>query len=120
MVLEISDMNRQSLTREQVEHFHREGYLIVPELFEREELTPLRRELHEQVGRSAARLVAEGGMSDPHASEGFDTRLARIFADSPDNGVAIIRDIEGVAGGGFTGRAMFELIRHPKLLAAIE
>src|SRR3954451_6830196 len=112
-------MKLNGLSNQQVKHFHDEGYLIVPSLFEREELAPLRRELDEQVGRTAARLVDEGKMSDPHASDGFDTRLARIFADSRENGEAIIRDIEGVPGGGFTGRAMFDLIRHPSLLAAI-
>ena len=46
-------------------------------------------------------------MSDPHAGEGFDTRLAKIYDDSQENGVAVIRDIEGVAGGGLpAGRCL--------------
>lgn len=35
-----------SLTPEQIRHFHQEGYVIVPDVFDPAELEPLRRALH--------------------------------------------------------------------------
>ncbi len=55
-----------------------------------------------------------------HADEPFETRLAKIYADNRENGEAIMADLEGVAGGGYTGREMYNLLTHPRLLAALE
>jgi hypothetical protein len=113
-------MNAGSLSSTEVAHFLDEGYLILPTLFAPHELEPLRRELEAQVDRTVSRLKRQGKLADTHAQDDFSTRLARVFEDSRENGEAVMRDIEGVAGGGFTGRAMFDLIRHEKLLGAIE
>ena len=113
-------MQPRSLTPEQVRFFHDEGYLILNDLFPPQDLEPLKREMADQIDQCVRRLSDEGKIGNLHATEPFETRLARIHADSADNGKAIIRDLEGVAGGGFTGREMFNLIRHPNILAAIE
>jgi ectoine hydroxylase-related dioxygenase (phytanoyl-CoA dioxygenase family) len=113
-------MSSSTLTDCQTDFFREEGYLIVPDLWDPSELEPLREEMERFVSQTVEQLSREGKLTNRHAGEDFDHRLARIYADSPDNGRAIIRALEGIAGGGYTGREMFELIRHPKLLAAIE
>ncbi len=60
-------------------------------------------------------------MKNLHSRLGFDRRLAAIARDSrvSVNGVALIRYLEGLRGGGFHAPEMFEVISHPKLMAAV-
>jgi hypothetical protein len=108
-----------TLTARQVQFFRDEGYLIVPDLWDPNELTPLREEMHRFISGTIDELAREGKLTNRHDDADFEHQLARIHADSPDNGRAVIRALEGIAGGGYTGRQMYELLRHPKLLAAI-
>jgi hypothetical protein len=108
------------LTADQVKFFREQGYLIIQDLWEPNELEPLRAEMHAFIGGVIDELAADGKLTNRHEDADFDHQLAAIHADSAENGRAIIRALEGIAGGGYTGREMFELLRHPKLLAAIE
>jgi len=108
------------LSPAQVKFFSDEGYLIVKDVFASGELEPLRRELEERINGKAQELFAEGKLKNLHAGEPFDRRLARICDDSPENAHAIIRMLEGVAGGGHAGIEMFKVITHPNLLNVIE
>lgn len=101
----------------QLEFFHREGYLIVPDLFPPAALEPLRAELTELVHREALRLNAEGRLSRLYEEEPFERRLTRLHAEV---GEEILKAITGRGGGGHSGRALFELIIHPALLQAVE
>lgn len=107
------------LTPEQVEHFNREGYLIVPEVFDPAELEPLRQALHAAIREKVAELQRDGRLTDDHGELAFDQQLAAIYSDSKDNGEAVIRHLEGLRGGGFHSPEMFDLIAHPRLLAAV-
>ncbi len=107
------------LTPQQVQFFHEEGYLIVPDVFAPSDLEPLRQKLHAEIGKKARALKAEGKLKDLHARIGFDRRLAALYRDSAENGNAISRHLEGLRGGGFHAPEMFEVIAHPKLLAKV-
>ena len=107
------------LTPQQVQFFHEEGYLIVPDVFDPADLEPLRWKLHEEIGKMARALKAEGKLTNLHARLGFDRRLAAIYRDSPDNGNTISRHLEGLRGGGFHAPEMFDVIAHRKLLAKV-
>ena len=104
------------LTEQQRAFFDTKGYLIVPDIFAPAELEPVRGELHERINAKAAALA----LSNRHANEPFNRQLALIYNDNPDAAKAIIRDLEGQAGGGHAGLEMFRVITHPKLLAVIE
>jgi phytanoyl-CoA hydroxylase len=108
------------LSSEQNRFFDEEGYLIVKDIFDPAELEPLRRELEQRVDRKASELHRDGKLTNLWADESFDHRLSKIYHDSKDCGEAIVRDLEGVAGGGHTGAEMFKVISHPKLLAVVE
>ena len=107
------------LTPQQVQFFHEEGYLIAPNVFTPAELTPLRQALHRAVSKKARALKAAGKLKNLHAKLDFDHQLAAIHRDSEENGVALIRYLEGLRGGGFHAPEMFDVIAHPKLLAAV-
>ncbi len=113
-------MSNGTLSKREVDFFFNDGYLIVPDLWKPDEPELLRAEMHAFIGGVVEELARDGKLTNRHADADFDHQLARIQADSADNGRAIIRALEGVAGGGYTGQQMFELLRHPKLLAAIE
>ena len=109
-----------SLSSEQVAFFEREGYLIVPRVFDPADLQPLCREMEDIIDHTARRLQDEGKLTNLHADAPFETRLALIYQDSPDNGTEVIHALEGRAGGGHRGAEMFRMITHPKLLAVVE
>ncbi len=107
------------LTAQQVQFFHEEGYLIVPDVFDPADLEPLRRELAVAIDAKARSLQAEGKLTNLHAELGFDHRLAAIQRDSKENGEALMRHLEGLRGGGFHAPEMFDVISHPKLMAKV-
>lgn len=112
-------MNAPPLTPQQVQFFHEEGYLIVPDVFDPADLEPLRQELHREINRKVEALKAEGKLQDTHADLDFDHQLAAIQRDSKENGDAVSRHLEGLRGGGFHAPEMFEVISHPKLMAKV-
>ena len=113
-------MKTQSkLTPEQIRFFHEEGYVIVPDVFDPADLEPLRKALHAEIGNKVRELQAEGKLTDLHADLDFDHQLAAIHQDSAENGMAVMRHLEGLRGGGFHAPEMFEVIAHPNLLAAV-
>ncbi len=107
------------LTLQQVQFFHEEGYVIVPDVFDPGELEPLRRELAAAIEEKVQALKAEGKLTATHAELDFDHRLAAIYRDSKDNGEAVMHHLEGRNSGGFRAKEMFDMIAHPKLLAKV-
>ncbi|NUP98550.1 MAG: phytanoyl-CoA dioxygenase family protein, partial [Armatimonadetes bacterium] len=105
--------SRRGLAAAELAQFERDGYLLIPDLFDPAELQPLIREIEEVIDQQAARLLAEGLITDPFEGEGFLTRLTRLTAQSD-------KVYWALAGGQHCGRQMFELIRHPRLLDVAE
>jgi ectoine hydroxylase-related dioxygenase (phytanoyl-CoA dioxygenase family) len=110
----------RKLSAEQVAHFNEEGYLIVNDVFEPRELQPLREELTARIDDKINELSRAGKLQNLHTDQPFERRVTRIYRDSRDNGEAVMRHLEGKAGGGHCGIEMFRVITHPKLLAVIE
>jgi phytanoyl-CoA hydroxylase len=108
------------LSADQIAFFQREGYLIVPDIFAPGDLEPLRQEIATQVDHAARQLHAAGKLTNLHAAEPLERRLTRIYRDSAANASTVMASLLGRAGGGHRGREMFNVIKHPKLLAVIE
>jgi len=115
-----STASNPRLSSEQLRFFSDEGYLIVPDIFTPPDLEPVRQELANRIGWKVEQLASEGKLSQKHSGASFEERAARIWGDDTANGEAIMRDLEGVAGGGWTGPEMFKVITHRKMLAAVE
>ena len=107
------------LTPQQVQFFHEEGYIIVPDVFDPADLEPLRQELHAEIGKKTRELKSAGKLTDLHDDLDFDHQLAALHRDSKENGETLIRHLEGLRGGGFHAPEMFDLISNPKMLAAV-
>jgi phytanoyl-CoA hydroxylase len=108
------------LSEEQLSFFDQEGYLMVPDVFTPEDLAPLRNEIDDIVNLEAQRLHVAGKLHDTHAGTSFEHRLGLIYQDKPELAQEIIRAITGRAGGGHSGKGLFDLITHPGLLGTIE
>ena len=63
------------LTPKQLEFFHAEGYLHVPDALRAEDLDPVQAELEAIVDRAARRLVAEGKIDRDFSELPFEKRL---------------------------------------------
>lgn len=71
--------NQGSLTREQVDAYDTEGYLVLPGLLDHQDLATVRAALTEKVDMIAGELLTAGLIEDVLADEPFETRLARLF-----------------------------------------
>jgi phytanoyl-CoA hydroxylase len=108
-----------TLTPGQIDHFYREGYLVVPDVFDPADLEPLRQSLHEAIHTKSIELQEAGKLTDLHADLAFDQRLAAIHQDSPANGELLMKHLEGLRGGGFHSPEMFNIIAHEKITSAV-
>ncbi|MBI3972117.1 MAG: phytanoyl-CoA dioxygenase family protein [Chloroflexi bacterium] len=101
------------LAETQTAEFHREGYLVVEEVFGPEDLQPVRHEITRAIDRNAAQLVEAGELSRTYAEEPFDTRLTRITAETD-------KVYWSLASGKLHGTGIFKLLTNPKLLDLVE
>jgi ectoine hydroxylase-related dioxygenase (phytanoyl-CoA dioxygenase family) len=103
----------------EVEFFNREGYIVAENVFEPSDLEPLRAALTDAIDNKIEELRQAGRLTETYADLPFEKRLTRIYRDDADNGETVMRYLEGLRGGGFKGRSMYDLITHPKLLRAV-
>ncbi len=108
------------LSDEQIDSFHREGYLIVEDVFRDNDLNALRRELAEGIDEKIKALQSDGVLKNTYETEALETRLVKIFRDNEEIGRQIMCHLEGLGGSGYHGREMFNLIKHPKMLKLAE
>ncbi len=108
------------LSNEQIEFFHREGYLIVENLFQNDDLNALRRELADGIDEKIEQLRTDGLLTETYPSEPLETRLVKIYRDDEEIGRQIMYHLEGYGGGGYHGKEMFNLIQHPNMLKLAE
>jgi hypothetical protein len=101
------------LTPDQIAQFHREGYLVVEELFTDDDLRPVIEEISEEIDRRARELVAAGELSRMYAEDGFETRLTRITAETE-------KLYWSIASGQLSGPGIFGLLANPNLVDVAE
>ncbi|WP_299583906.1 phytanoyl-CoA dioxygenase family protein [uncultured Sunxiuqinia sp.] len=106
-------MKQLEISTEQKEFFKENGYLILEKVIENSDLQDVIDELNSEIDKRAKDLFAEGEISDLYANEPFETRLAKISAETPKLAVSIWNGI-------LHGPAIFELISNPKLLDVAE
>ena len=104
------------LSEAQADQYAKQGFVMVPNVFEPADLQPLRAEMTDVIHTAAIGLKAAGKISSLYEDEPFERRLTRIMAESEE----VIHALTGKGGGGHSGKAFFELITHEKLLTRIE
>ena len=103
----------RSLSSEEMAHFHREGFAVVPDLFDASDLQPVIEEISAEIDERAAALVKTGVLSHDYSEFGFATRLAHISRETDQVALAIWN-------GTLSGPAFFDLIKNPRLLDVAE
>ncbi len=104
-----------SLTTAEIAAYEAEGYLVLPDLLDDDDLEPARAAMMEKVDQMAADLVAAGLIPDPLVDEPFRTRLARLFDG--------LGEQEFLAyGRSWRDRlpGYFVLMSNPKIIDAVE
>ena len=102
-----------TLTPEQVTAFRENGYLVAEDVVTDADLAPLIAEYEAWIDRRARELQAAGKIADLQESEPFETRLARLYEQSPEitTGMDVMQ---------MRGPATFAFFRNPNLLDAVE
>jgi phytanoyl-CoA hydroxylase len=109
------------IPQDQVEFFHREGWLMVEGVFDdKADFDPLREEITGLLDDCVAKLIAEGTIFNAHSSLPFETRLTALVDDNPHLMQTFMSAIEGKEGGGLKGEAMFNVLTHSRLMDAVE
>jgi ectoine hydroxylase-related dioxygenase (phytanoyl-CoA dioxygenase family) len=104
-----------SLSRDQVEFYAREGYLVLPRLLDENDLEPIKRALSDKVDEIAAKMVKAGKLTETYAGEPFKTRLARMFEDKND-----VEFLEFGRSWRDRHPGYFLFMSNPKILDAVE
>ena len=103
----------KTLTNSQIHNFNENGYLLVEDALAPSDLNPIIAEFEAIVDKGASQLYAEGEIDSEFKTEGFDTRLAKITAQSP-----VV--FQKLFSGAHTGPALFDLLINSKLLDIAE
>jgi phytanoyl-CoA hydroxylase len=109
----MSTTQQWPMTTEQVRFFHDNGYVVLQDLIPPPDLQPVIDEITSEIDKRAEMLLAAGELKSTHASEGFETRLAKISQETSKLAVSIWNGI-------LHGPAIFHLISHPRLVDAAE
>lgn len=102
-----------SLTKEQIALFRDEGVLVAEGILTEEDLAPVIAEYTEWIDCKARSLAAEGKLTNLHAEQPFDRRLALLYAQTPEITGGL--DIMFVRGA-----ATFAFLKNEHLLDAVE
>ena len=113
------------LTREQIEQFHEDGYLAVDRLLDYElDIEPVIEEYQRLLDDLAEQWVAEGRLESAYSDLPFEERLVEVYRAGCDYYQAF--DI-ALPNGNIRadtpihlGPAVFNLLRSPRLLSAVE
>ncbi|RKP57341.1 hypothetical protein D7Z26_05035 [Cohnella endophytica] len=104
-----------SLTKEQIDFYNSEGYLVLPRLLSHEELAPAREAMNQKVSEIADELNAAGLVEDKLEDRPFKYRLAELFKDlTPEDFLKYGRSWRDRIPG------YFHLMSAPKILDAVE
>lgn len=107
--------NNGSLSQEQLRHYNEEGYLVLEDLLNEDDLRPVVESLQEKVDEIARALSASGLIEDLHEDASFDSRLALLFKGRSDEEFLKY-------GRSWRDRrpGYFDIMSNPKILDAVE
>jgi ectoine hydroxylase-related dioxygenase (phytanoyl-CoA dioxygenase family) len=104
-----------SLTAEQTDFYHRQGYLVVEHLLGDADLRPAREAMCRKVDAIAAELLERGLVDDLRRDSPFETRLAELFDGKTDE-----EFLEYGRSWRDRDPGYFELMANPRILDAVE
>jgi phytanoyl-CoA hydroxylase len=105
--------NSRGLTSDQIEFFHREGYLVLDDLFRSEDLQPAIDDINRAIDEKVAELLRSDELTQSYAEYDFEHRLAEIGRETDRVALSLWNGV--LHGPGF-----FRLMTNPKLLDVAE
>ncbi|MFD0696728.1 phytanoyl-CoA dioxygenase family protein [Paenibacillus sp. GCM10027628] len=110
-----SDKYGGSLSKEQMEFYDEEGYLILPYLLTEAEMAPAKEAMNQKVSMIAEELLRDGLIADTLVEYPFEKRLAALFQHlTADDFLKYGRSWRDRLPG------YFHLMSNPKILDAVE
>ncbi|CAM4137914.1 phytanoyl-CoA dioxygenase family protein [Paenibacillus alkaliterrae] len=104
-----------SLTKEQIDFYDEQGYIVIPHLLSDQELEPAKEAMNQKVSMIAEELLQAGLISDKLENRPFKYRLAELFANlTPDDFLKFGRSWRDRLPG------YFHLMSNSKILDAVE
>lgn len=120
-------MTSAALTEDQLNAFEENGFLAIDSLVPPGDLQAVEDEYAELLDRLATQLHSGGQISSRYASLSFGDRYSAVLAEYPDLhrflNVSLPLMNEGIEADTFhmhTGSAVFNLMRHPAILDAVQ
>ncbi|XP_066304352.1 phytanoyl-CoA dioxygenase domain-containing protein 1-like [Branchiostoma lanceolatum] len=108
------DKKPGQLSKAQVEQFFRDGYVVVDEFFQPEELQPVREAVAERVDHLAETLHRAGKIKDKHEEAGLFQRLTLLDKEFPGAAIVLVKSRRNMP------KAFRDLWSHERLLNAVE
>ena len=104
-----------TLTDEQVALYELEGYLVLPNLLDSQDMAPAQEAMQQKVDQIANELFADGLINNRFTAEPFATRLARLFENLTDKEFLKY-------GRSWRDRypGYFKLMSNPRILDVVE
>ena len=120
-------MSDHLLTREQLDAFNRDGFLAIEELVPVEDLEPIKQEYAELLDGLANELFEAGEIPDRYEMLEFGDRFSKIIGHYPElhrhfniSLPLINGEVDPAMFYMHAGPAVFNLLRHPKILDVVE
>lgn len=111
----------------QVERFHEQGFLVVPDVLDPADLDPVADEYQAALDHAANAMAARGWLEDTYDGLPFAERYTALIIENPDVfyylGISLPLDYEDLDPElvrAHTGPALFRLLSNPKLLDVAE
>lgn len=101
------------MNSEQIAFFKENGYIVLENVIDHPYIDQVITELKQEIAKRAKTLFDEGELSDLYENEPFETRLAKISAETPKLAVSIWNGI-------LHGPAIFNFITAPPILDVME
>ena len=115
------------LTDQQLNAFDKNGYLVIEQLLNDDDLLPLQREYIELLDQLTIQLYREGKIDSAFADCDFDERFAQVVVQYPGlidrMNISLPLENGHIDADNFhahSGPAVFGLLRNPKILDVVE
>lgn len=115
------------LTAAELELFDQQGFLVVPDVLDDDDLDPVVDEYAAALGDAGAEMFRRGEVSSTYADLPFADRYIALLSENPDIfyylGISLPLDYQGLPPHlvrAHAGPAFFGLLANPKLLDVVE
>lgn len=98
-----------ALSEQQVQAFHRDGFLVVENVLTHDHLQPAMDDISRMVDRLCEKLIAQGELSRDYAEHDFEHRLAHISRETD-------KVAKAIWNGAMHSPGIFSILTNPRLL----